>query len=152
MTAKRENFSLVSLPPDEGGLIAIGGYIDVVECLDGEVATEWRRLAPLPLPLASRGGVYFKQRILVAGGDTTDGARISDMFTFTPPTAGGLGQWVTLKPTLPRPEYPMHITLCGNSLYLVSKFIPQHDSKIISTLQFGLIFKVGLLNGHAYFI
>ncbi len=60
MTTKRRNFSLVSLPPGEGGLIAIGGYngnfIDVVECFDCEGATEWRRLAPLPLPLASRGG------------------------------------------------------------------------------------------------
>ncbi len=63
MTAKRAYFSLVSLPPGEGGLIAIGGYngnfIDVVECLDIEDATEWRRLAPLPLPLFSRGGVYL---------------------------------------------------------------------------------------------
>ncbi len=54
MTAKRENFSLLCLAPDEGGLIAIGGLCDkyeisdVVECLDGEGATEWRRLAPLP--------------------------------------------------------------------------------------------------------
>ncbi len=73
MTAKRRIFSLVCLPPDEGGLIAIGGHncsnqMDVVECLDGEGATEWRRLAPLPLHLSSRGGVYFKQRILVVGG------------------------------------------------------------------------------------
>ncbi len=64
MTAKRQAFSLVCLPPDEVGLIAIGGFngdrIDVVESLDGEGATEWRRLAPLPLPLSSRGGVYFK--------------------------------------------------------------------------------------------
>ncbi len=53
MTAKRGYISLVCLPPDEGGLIAIGGYndsnhIDVVESLDDEGATEWRRLAPLP--------------------------------------------------------------------------------------------------------
>ncbi len=126
MAAKRRNFSFVCLPPDEGGLIAIGGYnskyIDVVECLDGEGATEWRRLAPLPLPLSSRGGVYFKHRILVAGGDTTGYAETSATLVFTPPTAGGLGQWVTLKPTLPRPEYPMNITVCGNCLYLVSKF------------------------------
>ncbi len=57
MTAKRGHFSLVCLPPHEGGLIAIGGYngdfIDVVECLDGEDAADWRRLTPLPLPLAS---------------------------------------------------------------------------------------------------
>ncbi len=50
MTAKRLYFSLVCLPPDEGGLIAIGGFngnqIDVVECLGGEGATAWRRLAP----------------------------------------------------------------------------------------------------------
>ncbi len=128
MTAKRDNFSLVSLPPDEGGLIAIDGYngdnfIDVVEYLDGEGATEWRRLAPLPLPLASPGGgVYFKQRILVVGGQTTGYAETSATLAFTPPTAGGLGQWVTLKPQLPCPEFPRHITICGNSLYLVSKF------------------------------
>ncbi len=135
MTAKRGYISLVCLPPDEGALIAIGGYIgndnciDVVECLDGEDATEWRRLAPLPLPLASPcGGVYFKQRILVVGGETTGGAKTSATLAFTPPTAGGLGQWVTLKPKLPCPETPSHITICGNSLYLASKFIFQHNS------------------------
>ncbi len=134
MTAKRTDFSLVCLPPDDGGLIAIGGYngdyIDVVESLDGEGATEWRRLAPLPLPLDSPGGgVYFKQRILFVGGKSTDYNTTSDTLAFTPPTAGGLGQWVTLKPKLPRPQYPMHIAICGNSLYLVSKFTSQHNSK-----------------------
>ncbi len=133
MTAKRGFFSLLCLPPDEEGLIAIGGYngsnhIDVVESLDGDGATEWRRLAPLPLPLPSRGGVYFKQRVLVVGGDTTGHADTSTTLAFTPPTAGGLGQWVTLKPTLPRPENPMHITIYGNYLYLVSKFTFQLDS------------------------
>ncbi len=127
MTAKRAAFSLVCLPLDEGGLIAIGGfsngnYIDVVESLDDEGATEWRRLAPLPLPLASRTVVYFKQSILVVGGRTTGVNSTSATFAFTPPTAGGLGQWATLKPQLPRPEYPRHITVCGNSLFLVSKF------------------------------
>ncbi len=127
MTAKRAGLSLVCLPPGEGGLIAIGGfsngkYIGYVECLAGEGATEWRRLAPLPLPLDSSGGVYFKQRILIFGGETTGGTRTSATFALTPPTAGGLGQWVTLKPTLPRPEHSLHITVCGNSLYLVSKF------------------------------
>ncbi len=72
MMAKQRNFSLVCLPPIEGGLIAIGGYngnyINVVECLNGEVAKEWLQLAPLVLQLTSRGGVYFKQRILVVGG------------------------------------------------------------------------------------
>ncbi len=81
MTAKRRNFSLVFPPPDEGGLKAIGGYngdnfIDVVESLDGEGETEWRRLAPPPLPLSSPGGgVYFKQRILVVCGYTTGYAK-----------------------------------------------------------------------------
>ncbi len=134
MTAKRGEFSLVCLPPDEGGLIAIGGfnenYLDVVECLGGEGATEWRRLAPLPIPLNSRGGVFFKQRILVIGGQTTGYAKTSAVLAFHPPTAGGLGQWVTLKPALPRPEYPRHITVCGNSLFLVSKFTFQHFSKM----------------------
>ncbi len=139
MTAKRQNFSLVCLPPDEGGLIVIGGYngdrIDVVESLDGEGATEWRRLAPLPLPLASLGGgVYFKQRILVVGGDTTGRTSTSATLAFTPPTAGGLGQWVTLKPTLPRPECPRHIAVCGNSLYLVSMFTFQDYPLIYLTL------------------
>ncbi len=134
MTAKRQNFCLVCLPPDEGGLIAIGrningDSIDVVECLDGESATEWRRLAPLPLPLDfPGGGLYFKQRILVVGGETVGYADTSATLAFTPPTAGGLGQWVTLKPTLPRPEFPRHITVCGNSLYLVSKFTSQRHS------------------------
>ncbi len=134
MTAKRQNFSLLCLPSGEGGLVAIGGYngdnfIDVVESLDGEGATEWRRLASLPLPLSSPGGgVYFKQRILVVGGETTGVAKTSATLAFTPPTAGGLGQWVTLKPTLPRQEYPMHITICGNYLYLVSKSTFQLDS------------------------
>ncbi len=72
-------------------MIAIGGYngdyIDVVESLDGEGAMEWRRLAPLPLPLQSRGGVYFKQRILVVGGETTGDAKTSSVLAFTPPTA-----------------------------------------------------------------
>ncbi len=127
MTAKRACFSLICLPPDEGGLIAIGGYngdrIDVVESLDGEGATEWRRLAPLPLTLASLGdSVYFKQRILVFGGQTTGGADTSATLAFTPPTAGGLGQWGALKPTLPRQEHSMHIAICGNNLYLVGKF------------------------------
>ncbi len=141
MTAKRQNFSLVCLPPDEGGLIAIGGYngnyIDVVECLAGEGATEWRRLS------SPGGGVYFKQRILVIGGNTTGGAFTSATLAFTPPTAGGLGQWVTLKPTLPCPEYPMHITVCGNSLYFVSKFtFPTQILNLMLTLQFRLIFKI----------
>ncbi len=101
LAAGRGHFSLVCLPPDEGGLIAIGGYngdhIDVVECLDGEGATEWRRLAPLPLPLVASpgGGVYFKQRILVVGGNTTGFKYTSATLAFTPPTARGLGQWVT---------------------------------------------------------
>ncbi len=89
MTANRQNLSLVCLPSGEGGLVAIGGYngdyIDVVECLDGEGATEWRRLAPLPLPLNSRGGVYCKQRILVVGGQTTGRVETSVTLAFTPP-------------------------------------------------------------------
>ncbi len=70
MTAKRVYFSLVCLPRDKGGLIAIGGYfngnyVDVVESLAGEDVTGWRWLALLTLPLSSTcGGVYFKQRIL----------------------------------------------------------------------------------------
>ncbi len=105
----------------------MGGFngdnrIDVVECLDGKGTTEWR-LAPLPLTLSSTcGGFYFNQKILVVGGDTTDGSKVSDMFTFIPPTSGGPGQWVTLKPKLPSPEDPYHMTICGNSLFLVSKF------------------------------
>ncbi len=133
MTAKRGYIGMICLPPDEGGLIAIGGYnntrFDVVECLAVGGATEWRRLAPLPLRLDSLGGgVYFKQRILVVGGQTTGGANTSATLAFTPPSAGGLGQWATLRPTLPRPEYPMHIVISGNSPYLVSKFTSQHNS------------------------
>ncbi len=130
MTAKRGYISLVCLPPDEVALIAIGGYngnnrIYVVECLDGEDDTEWRQLAPLPLPLSfTCGGVYFKQRII--GGDTTGDAKVSDMFTFNPSTAGGPGQWVTLKPKLPSPEDPYHITVCG----FLSVSSPCQNSKI----------------------
>ncbi len=158
MTAERCDFSLVCLPPGEGGLIAIGGFngsnrIDVVEFLGGEDATDWRRLAPLPLPLASRGGVYFKQRILVVGGRTKGGALTSAMLAFTPPTAGGLGQWVNLKPTLPKPGVTMHTTVCGNSLYFVSKFtFPTQILNLMLTLQFRLIFKIWLLHGRAYFL
>ncbi len=141
LTAKRGWFSLLCLPPGEGGLIAIGGFIGngnrigVVESLDGEGATEWRRLAPLPLPLDSLGGgVYSKQRILVVGGETTGYTRTSATLAFTPPTAAGLGQWVTLKP---RPEFSRHINICGNSIYLVSKFTFQHN-----LMQHRLIFKI----------
>ncbi len=142
MTAKRGIFSMVCLPPGEGGLIAIGGYngnfIDVVESLDDEGATEWRRLAPLPLPLASPGGgVYFKQRISVVGGNTTGNVNTTAVLAFRPSTAGGLGQWVTLKPTLPRPEFSRHINICGNNIYLVSMFTFQHN-----LMQHRLIFKI----------
>ncbi len=135
MTTARQDITLVCLPPDEGGLIAIGGYncdncLDVVESLDGEGATKWRRLAPLPLPLTSLGGVYFKQKILVVGGYTTGGDETSATLAFAPPTAGGLGQWVNLKPTLPCPEYPKHNTVCGNRLYLVSELTFKHVSLI----------------------
>ncbi len=94
MTAKRRNFSLVCLPPNEGGLIALCGYngdnfIDVVESLDGEGATEWRRLAPLPLPLAyPGGGAYFKHRILVVGGQSTDYEYTSATLALTLQTVG----------------------------------------------------------------
>ncbi len=132
MTAKRQNFSLVCLPPDEGGLVAIGGYnnnfIDIVECRGGEGATDWRRLAPLPLPLNSRCGVYFKKRILVVGCETTGNVKTSDTLAFIPPTAGGLGQWITLKLQLRRADYPVHITISGNNLFLLSKSTSQHNS------------------------
>ncbi len=133
MTAKKHAFSLVCLPPDAGGLIAIGGYngdyIDVVECLTGEDATEWRRLAPLPFPMKTCGGLFFKQKILVVGGETTDLTLIADMLAFYPPAAGGSGQWVTLKPKLPQPTFPSYNTISVNSLFLVSKFTYSHDSK-----------------------
>ncbi len=152
MTAKRQNFSLVCQPPGEGGLIAIGGYnngnfLDVVECLHDEDATEWRRLAPLPLPLSSRSGAYFKQRILLAGGQKVGYANTADIHAFYPPTAGGLGKWVTLLPKLPRPEYPRQITICGNSLFLTGKY----------PLQFRLMFRssknrIWHLDCRAYFL
>ncbi len=90
MTAKRMDFSLVCLPPDEGGLIGAGGYLNV-ECLDGDGATEWRRLAPLPVPLCSPGGgVYFQQKILVAGDCRTGSKRSSATLAFHPPTQEAL--------------------------------------------------------------
>ncbi len=119
------DFSLVCLPPDVGGLIAIGGnngdYIDVVESLSDERCMKWRHLAPLPIPLASRGGVYFKQRILLVGGLTTGGVKTSCMLAFDPRTASGPGQWVTIKLKLLQPECPRHITIFGNNLFLLSK-------------------------------
>ncbi len=124
MTTPRQAFSLVCLPPDEGGLIAIGGsngdQIDVVECLIGEGAPQWRRLAPLPFPCASRGAVYFKQRILIVGGQTTNNTLHADMLAFSPPTAGGSGQWVIIRTRLPQPTFPCFITTIGNYLFLVS--------------------------------
>ncbi len=134
MTDKRRGFSLVSLPPGEGGLIAIGGfngfnYTDVVDCLDDKDATEWRRLAPLPLPLTCRGGVYFKMRILLVGGQTTGSKLTSDILAFNLPANGGPGQWVTLKAKLPSPLNPRLITACGNNLFLVSKFTCPHHTK-----------------------
>lgn len=126
MTVKRGFFSLVCLPADEGGLLTIGGFndqrVDVVEHLPTENAPEWKRLAPLPLPLSSRGGVYFKRRVLVVGGRTLDGALTSAMYAFQFPTAGGSGQWVTLKQRLPSPDYSQHITVCGDTLFLCSTF------------------------------
>ncbi len=137
MKTKRMDFSLVCLSPDEGGLIAIGGnngdYIDVVESLSDVGAMEWRQLAPLPLPLASRGGVYFKQRILLVGGLTTGGVKTSCMLAFDHRTVSGPGQWVTLRPKLPQPECPRHITICGNNLFLVSKLAFRYDSDIYVT-------------------
>ncbi len=139
MTAKRGYFGLICLPPDEGGLIAIGGFngsnhIDVVESLDGEGATEWRRLASLPLPLSSTdGGLYFKQRIFVPGG-VAGGGTTSAMLAFQPPTVGGPGQWVTLKVKLPHPVYPRSISLCGNSLFLISKVTFPTRSTILFNL------------------
>ncbi len=56
--------------------------LDAVECLDGEGAKEWWQLAHLPLHLNSRGGVYFKQRILLVEVKTT--------LAFTPTTTEAL--------------------------------------------------------------
>ncbi len=93
MKTPRQNLALVCLPSG-GGLVAIGGYskgnyLDVVEGLLGDSANNWRPLAPLPTPLSLRGAVFFRQRILVAGGETTGGTFTSDMFAFDPPTLGG---------------------------------------------------------------
>ncbi len=116
MTAARNCFSQVCLPPDERGLIATGGYngnyLDVVECLD-VFHYPWTLLVVV---FTSNRGFWLsgaKPRVVLIR---------QPPLLFTTPTARGLGQWVTLKPTLPRPKFPRHITICGNSLYLVSKF------------------------------
>ncbi len=53
-------------------------FTDDVECINIQKATEWHRLAPLPVPMSCEGAVYFKKRILVVGGG-------SPMLAFHPP-------------------------------------------------------------------
>ncbi len=124
METPRQNPTLVCLPSG-GGLVAIGGYkgsaLDVVEGLLGDSAKNWRPLAPLPTPLHLRGAVFFRQRILVAGGTTTGGTFTSDMFAFDPPTLGGSGQWTCLKPQLPKPAFPVCVVAWGKEVFLVGK-------------------------------
>ncbi len=126
METPRQNVALVCLPSG-GGLVAIGGYngngsyLDAVEGLLGDSANNWRPLAPLPTPLAVRTAVFFRQRILVAGGETTGNTLTSDMFAFDPPTLGGSGQWTRLKPKLPKPLYPTCVVACRKEVFLVSK-------------------------------
>ncbi len=125
METARQNVALVCLPFG-GGLVAIGGYcngsyLDVVEGLFGEDMHNWRPLAPLPTPLAVRTAVFFRQRIFVAGGETTGNTLTSDMFAFDPPTLGGSGQWTRLKPQLPKPVYPTCVVACGKEVFLISK-------------------------------
>ncbi len=108
-----------------GGLVAIGGYkgkaLDAVEGLLGDNAHNWRPLAPLPSALHVYGAVFYRQRILVAGGYTLDGNLTPDMFAFHPPTLGGIGQWSRLKPTLPKPVYPACMVAWGREIFLVGK-------------------------------
>ncbi len=59
-------------------------------------------MPPRSLAMFSRFAVYFKQRILVADGDTKGGVKKpSVMFAFNPPLAGSPGQWITLKSKFP---------------------------------------------------
>ncbi len=125
METRRANLALVCLPSG-GGLVAIGGYcngnyLDVVEGLMGDSANNWRPLAPLPTPLHLRAAVLFRQRILVAGGQTQCGNLTSDMFAFDLPTLGGSGQWTRLKPKLPKPAYPVCVVAWGKEIFLVGK-------------------------------
>ncbi len=126
METPRQNLALVCLPSGSG-LVAIGGYkgngnyLDIVEELLGDSANNWRPLAPLPTPLHLRAAVFFRQRILVAGGTTTGGTDTSDMFAFDPPTLGGSGQWTRLKPKLPNPAFPACVVAWGKEVFLVGK-------------------------------
>ncbi len=134
METPRENLALICLPSG-GGLVAIGGQdgearLDVVEGLLGDSANNWRPLAPLPTPLGLRAAVFFRQRILVAGGDTTGGNDTSNMFAFDPPTLGGSGQWTRLKPQLPNPAYPVCVVAWGKEIFLVGK--PLRVSRLAS--------------------
>ncbi len=119
--------ALVCLPRD-GGLVAIGGrskgkYLDNVEGLLEDNAHNWRTLAPLPIPLAMRSAVLFRQRILVSGGQTTGNTFISDMFAFHPPTSGDRGQWSRLKPMLSKPAFPSSVVTWGKEVFLVGMII-----------------------------
>ncbi len=124
METPRLNVALACLPPG-GGLVAVGGYkgtaLDVVEGLFGDDAHKWRPLAPLPSPLNVNGVVFFRQRLLVAGGDIADGNYTSNMLAFNPPTLGGSGQWSCLKPQLPNPVYPACAVVWGREVFLVGK-------------------------------
>ncbi len=124
METPRQNPTLVCLPSG-GGLVAIGGYngsaLDVVEGLLGDSANNWRPLAPLPTPLQLRAAVFFRQRILGAGGETTGNTLTSDMFAFDPPTLDGSGQWTRLKPKLPKPAFPVCLVAWGSEIFLVGK-------------------------------
>ncbi len=130
METPRQNPALVCLPSG-GGLVAIGGsdgnyngnYLDVVEGLLGDSANNWRPLAPLPTPLAVRSTVFFRERILVTGGQTTDTTLTSNMFAFRPPTlrVRGSGQWSRLKPELPEPLFPTCVVTCAKEIFLISK-------------------------------
>ncbi len=126
METPREFATLVCLPSG-GGLVAIGGldynYLDVVEGLLGDSANNWRPLASLPTPLALLAAVFFRQRILVAGGAITGGNETSNMFAFDPPTLGGSGQWTRLKPQLPKPAYPVCVVAWGKEVFLVGKLL-----------------------------
>ncbi len=107
--------------------MAIGGYngkynyLDAVEGLLGDNAHTWRPLAPLPIPLSVRSAVFFRQRILVTGGQTIEGNLTSHMFAFRPPTMRGSGQWSRLKPKLPKPLYPVCVVAFGKEIFLIGQ-------------------------------
>ncbi len=126
MKRKRWSFGLVCTP--DGLLIAMGGNVgaerttDTVECLDlTSPKPKWRYLTPLPKRLVQFDAVFFKGRVVVAGGRTAQWDFQTAVFSLIPPTGNDMGQWTRLA-DLPM-QCPMNLVLVPGptSIYLFCK-------------------------------